>query len=119
MTSQVSTPKNFSISASAKLEIENLQKLWTQKTSEEAIALCLSWATYQQFDGKSWDNVAVSFYGRSQESEIAPLVRNVSGIKVVFFLRVGDVDKFKGKMLDYSKDRGMFLSNDVTSGQKD
>jgi hypothetical protein len=59
-------PVNFTISAAAKLEIENLKNVWNTSSLDPAVVVVIGWGLFRSNSGKRWENVFVTFYGKSQ-----------------------------------------------------
>jgi len=63
----------------------------------------------QPFSSPPFEHVIVSFYGRSQLSDIASALQTVSGLEVMFFTTSEHHRHFEGKVLDYEPERWFFL----------
>jgi hypothetical protein len=109
MTDAAVLPVNFSISAEAKLEIENLRRFWDGKSQDPAAVVAIAWGLFTSNAGERWENVVVSFYGRSELDRIAHGVQEVSGLPVVFFTTPEHSPKFEGKVVDHTPQKGFFL----------
>jgi hypothetical protein len=100
---------NFTISENAKQGIEKLRQAFNARSSDPAMVPTVGWAKYMPNSGDPYEQVAVTFYGRSQYDEIAAAIQTVSGIDVVFLPQSRDYQKFDGKVLDFANDAGFFL----------
>ncbi|MEA2954020.1 MAG: hypothetical protein QOJ96_3540 [Alphaproteobacteria bacterium] len=100
---------NFTISENAKHGIDNLRQAFNARSSDPAMVPTVGWAKYMPNTGDPYEQVAVTFYGRSQYDEIAAAIQIVSGIEVVFLPQSRDYEKFDGKVLDFAADTGFFL----------
>ena len=100
---------NFAISDGGKRGIEIMRQSFDAHSSDPPDVLCVGWGRFMPNSGSAFENLAVSFYGRSQRLEIADAIQDVSGLPVVFFATPKDYTKFAGKVLDFADDRGFFL----------
>jgi hypothetical protein len=96
---------NFIISDAAKRGIEEVRKVFDRHSADPAAVPAVGWVVA----GAAPPEVAVTFYGRSQYSEMSSAIQVVSGINVVFLPAPGDYDRTAGKVLDYGSERGFFL----------
>jgi hypothetical protein len=80
---------NFTISENAKHGIDNLRQAFNARSSDPAMVPTVGWAKYMPNAGDPYEQVAVTFYGRSQYDEIAAAIQIVSGIEVVSFRSPG------------------------------
>lgn len=102
-------PANFTISAAAKVEIENLRRFWDSRSLDPAAVAVIAWGIFTSNEGRRSENVVVSFYGRSQLAEVAHGVQEVSGLPIVFFTTSDHHPRFEGKVVDHDDERGFFL----------
>jgi hypothetical protein len=102
-------PVNFTISAAAKTEIENLKRFWDAKSLDTAAVAMIGWGIFTSNTGRRSENVVVSFYGKSQLAQIAHGVQEVSGLAIVFFTTAEHHSKFESKVIDHAEDQGFFL----------
>jgi hypothetical protein len=102
-------PANFSISPEAKLEIENVRRFWDGKSQDPAAVVAIAWGFFTSNVGERWENVVVSFYGRSELGRVAHGVQDVSGLPVVFFTTPEHHPRFEGKVIDHGARTGFFL----------
>jgi hypothetical protein len=101
---------NFTISDAAKREFEVLRRAFNEhQPSDPAAVLVVAWGLYRLNNGTRFENVIVSFYGRSQYEENAHGIQTVSGVDLVFFTTPDYVWRFDGKVLDHADERGFFL----------
>jgi hypothetical protein len=102
-------PVNFTISAAAKFEIENLKNVWNTSSLDPAAVVVIAWGLFRSNSGKRWENVFVTFYGKSQFAEVAHGIQDASGLPVVFFTTPEHHQEFEGKIIDHVEERGFFL----------
>jgi hypothetical protein len=102
-------PANFIISPAAKAEIANLRQFWDARSLDTAAVVVIAWGIFTSHAGRHWENVVVSFYGKSELSQVAHGVQQVSGLPIVFFTTPEHHPKFEGKVVDYDEARGFFL----------
>jgi hypothetical protein len=102
-------PINFTISPAAKREIEIVRAFWDSESSDPAAVAVIAWGLYRFNSGQERGTVVVTFYGRSQLPEVADMVQDVSGLKVVFLTTEEHHPRFNGKIVDHAADRGFFL----------
>lgn len=108
-------PINFTISVAAKREIENLERFWNAEASDPAAVAVIAWGLFQGNSGERWENVVVTFYGRSQLAEVEHGIQVVSGLPVVFFTTATYHPSFEGKVVDHAAERGFFLRDPAAS----
>ena len=109
MTQEPIPAINFTISDNAKRGIEQLRRSFDAHASDAADVPTIGWARYKPSDGTPYENVAVTFYSRSQRQQIASAIQEVSGIEIVYLPVPADHAKFEGKVLDWSQSKGFFL----------
>jgi hypothetical protein len=102
-------PVNFTISPSAKQEIEVIRQQWNEQLPDPAAVLSVSWGLFHFNSGERSENVVISFYGESELSKIAHGIQRVSDMDVVFFTIPAYHSKFEGKIIDHEANRGFFL----------
>lgn len=100
---------NFTISDDAKRGIALLRRAYDADAADPAGVVSVAWARVTPAASPPFEDVAVTFYGRSRRAEIASAIQMVSGIEVVFFANAIDLPKFEGKVLDFAEERGFFL----------
>lgn len=101
---------NFTISDDAKRGIGLLRRDYDAHVTDPAGVVSVGWARVMPTASPPFETVAVTFYGRSLRAEVASAIQIVSGIEVVFFAGAPDLPKFEGKVLDFTEERGFFLS---------
>ncbi len=101
---------NFTISANARRGIDVLRQAFNAHSSDPADVLCIGWGRFMPHNAPGFENVVVSFYGKSQRTDIADAIQSVSDFEIAFFATPPDHAKFEGKVLDFADDRGFFLS---------
>lgn len=99
----------FTISDAVKREIENMRQFWNSRLDDPADTVLIGWSEVRPHTGSAYECVMVSFYGRSQRSEIAHGIQNVSGLPIVFFATAKHAPIFDGKVVDFTPERGFFL----------
>jgi hypothetical protein len=102
-------PINFTISTAAKREIANLKKIWNASSMDPAAVAVIAWGLFRSNSGQRWENVFVTFYGKSQFAEVAHGIQDAAGLPVVFFTTAEHHPKFEGKVVDHTAERGFFL----------
>ncbi len=102
-------PINFTISPAAKLEINNVKEFWNSESLDPAAVAVIGWGLFRGNSGERWENVFVTFYGKSQLHEIEHGIQDASGLPVVFFTVEDHHPKFEGKVVDHAAGRGFFL----------
>lgn len=100
---------NFTISDAAKDAIERVRQEHDAQFPEPAVLLCVAWGIHTPKSGPSWENVVISFYTRVEFPDVAHGIQEVSGVKLIFFTLPEYLDRFKGKILDYSDSQGFFM----------
>ena len=100
---------NFTISDNAKRGIDLMRHGFEEASSDPAAVLSIAWGRFMPDAGTPFENVVVSFFGRSQVPQIADAIQLVSGLEVVFYTRPKDYPTFEGRVLDFDDDRGFFL----------
>lgn len=100
---------NFTISDNAKRGIEVVRRGFNAASTDPAGVLSVGWGRFMPNSGPAFENVVVSFFGRSQLPQIADAVQTVSGLDVFFFANSKDYPNFEGKVLDFDDERGFFL----------
>ena len=96
---------NFSIASSAKKELEVLRSAYEEHTKAEADVVMIGWGEYQMNDGRSFGDVIVSFYERSQRDNIKDGIQIVDGLEVLFFTTQSLSKNFAGKTLVHEAGR--------------
>ena len=104
-------PARFTISDAAKQEIENIRVAWNERFNDPAEVVMVGWGEGRTHAGQPWENIVVSFYGRSQYADIAHSIQQVSGLPVVFFTIPLHATKFDGKIVDFAPAGWFFLRN--------
>ena len=100
---------NFTISPAAKNAIDQIRRDHDAQFADPAAVLCVGWGFYIPNSGPRWENVTISFYTRSEFADVAHGIQEVSGIKLIFFTTEEYLDRFEGKILDYSGSEGFFM----------
>lgn len=108
-------PINFTISVAAKREIENLRQFWNAEASDPAAVALIAWGLFRGSSGEEWENVVVTFYGKSQRAEVEHRIQIVSGLPVVFFTTAAYHPNFEGKVVDHAAEQGFFLRDSAAS----
>ena len=103
-------PANFTIAPGAKEAIVILRRAYdAQFPDDPAAVFYVAWGLYQPQSAPQIENVVVSFYPRSMMDEVAHGIQEVSGVPLIFFTTAEFHNKFAGKVLDHSRNRGFFL----------
>lgn len=102
-------PANFTISQPAKHILQDFMEAGSSRGSDAPVVVSVAWGHFAPTNGETFDNVFVSFYVRSQLSEVAPAIEKVSGLDVIFFVTKEHYGKFEGRVLDFSDERSFFL----------
>ena len=100
---------NFTISATAKAEIESLRRFWNEQCRDPAAVTVIAWGLFEGNSGEHWEGVVVTFYGKSQLREVAHGIQEVSGLPIIFFTNEDYAPRFNGKVVDHAADKGFFL----------
>ena len=103
-------PVNFTTSPVAWAEIDLIRYLYDQRFGNKADVLMIGWGTTILNDGRSWGNVIVSFYGKSQRPQIQHGIQFMDGREVAFFTVPEHHHRFEGKVIDFEQDKGFFLA---------
>ncbi|MBI1203999.1 MAG: hypothetical protein GC182_15970 [Rhodopseudomonas sp.] len=78
-------------------------------SSDPAVALVVGWGHFYLNSGERSENVVIGFYPQSQFDEIAHGIQEMFGMKIVFFTIPDYRERFEGKVIDHTRDRGFFL----------
>ncbi len=70
----------------------------------------VGWGIFNLDTGEKFENVVISFYGKSDLPKVAHGIQNVSGIDLIFFTTEEYRHEFEGKVLDYSEEKKFFLA---------
>jgi hypothetical protein len=105
-------PINFTISAEAWAEIENIRMFWNSRFEDKADVLVVAWGRTILNDGRTWSHVVISFYGLSERYKAEHAIQIISGHEVVFFTTPEFYDKFDGKIIKFEPDKSFFLASD-------
>ena len=101
---------NFTISAAGRAAAERLRRDYDAQFPEDpAAVLSVAWGIATFESGEQAENVVLGFYPRSMLAEVAHGIQEVSGVKLIFFTMRDYLDKFEGKVLDHTEDRGFFM----------
>lgn len=100
---------NFTISDNAKRGIEAVRQWFDPHWPDPADVATIGWVRVLPNEGEPYETVAVTFYSRSQRSEIAEAIQIISGIEVVYLPVAKDHARFEGKVLDWTSERNFFL----------
>jgi hypothetical protein len=106
-------PINFTVSPEAWKEIDFIRHLYDEKESDDkADVLSIAWGTTILNSGKSWDNIVVGFYRKSERYKIEGGIQILDGREVIFFITPTNYGIFEGRVIRYEKDKWFFLSPD-------
>ncbi len=105
-------PANFRIAPAAKQSIFALGKLVEAHVKEPVGAATVAWGLFAGQDGRRGEGVVVSYYTQAEMNEVLEkAVQHVDGVDLVFFTLPKHARHFEGKWIDFSEDRGFFLSD--------
>lgn len=90
------------ISEAAKAKIEELKIRVEQETRKKPIMPAILWVDGNMNEGRVQSQPGIGFYDDQAElDEIRDHIATVSGLEVVIGFSAPDIDRFKGKILDY------------------
>lgn len=90
------------ISDAAKAKIEDMKSRVEQETHKKPIMPAILWIDGDMNEGKISSQAGIGFYDDQAElDEIRDHITTVSGMEVVIGFSASDLDRFKGKILDY------------------
>lgn len=102
-------PVNFTISEEAFAEAERIKMFYNATADDPFDVLTIAWGIYKMKDGRSFENVIVSFYPRSYRLDIEAAIQHLMGVPLVFFITEEFYERFSGKVVDFKSEKGFFL----------
>ena len=103
------SPINFTLSAAAHAEIDNLRRFWNGQVPDEADVLVIAWGRTEPKVGEAFEHVVVTFYGRSERASIAHGIQHMDGLEIIFFVTEEGAARFAGRTVDFAPDEGFVL----------
>lgn len=102
---------NFHLAESARQFLVALrQQLDRESPSDPLAAFSISWGYEYDTTGKPLgENVYVGGYTRSEAKDVKSAIQTVAGIDLVYFVTAKEYAIFGGRVLAYSKARGLHL----------
>jgi len=106
---QDNLPSGFAISDTARSGIEQLKSQLTKLSPSDPPAVASVGWGWKLDETPDKGNVAVGFYPRSREDDLASSVETVSGVSLVFHVQEERRHHFVDAILDGDPERGFFL----------
>lgn len=113
MTNEDLPAINFTLSPACAAALRQVREDYDREADDPAAALSVSWG-FLQPDGSpepTAEGVIIGIYTQSMLPQIARGIRKVAGLDLIFFTIPQHAEKFAGKVLDYSRERGFFLGD--------
>ncbi|MEL6059627.1 MULTISPECIES: hypothetical protein [unclassified Methylobacterium] len=105
-------PINFTISSEAWKEIDSIRNLYDEGSDDKADVLSIAWGTTILNSGKSWENIVVGFYRKSERYKIEGGIQILNGCEIIFFITPKYCGIFEGQVIIFAQDKWFFLSPD-------
>lgn len=110
MAGEAHIPINFTISADAWSEIDNIRADYDQKYPDKADVLMIAWGTTMLNNGRSLDGVVAGFYSTLERPFIERGIQYLDGREIVFFATSETMKNFINKNISFTKSQGFYLS---------
>lgn len=105
-------PINFTISPEAWKEIDVIRNLYDERSDDKADVLSIAWGTTILNSGKSWEDIVVGYYTKSERYKIEGGIQILDGCEVIFFVTPKHYGIFEGQVIRFAQDKWFFLSPD-------
>lgn len=102
-------PTGFAISDKARDGLERLKSQIAASSPDDPPAFVSVGWVWKPGGNPDEGNVAIGFYARSQQSEVAGAVRAASGVDLIFLVQAEHRHYFEGAILDGEPEGGFFL----------